>query len=260
VHVPPAWGVRGARVRGVGRRSASAPPGAARGTRRRGRSASAPAGAALRAVSVVAFGNEGEDPGAWCALSRATCRRARSFATPWRAIGPTSSDSPRYPGRTRGGSRTTSSFSRFPGETPGGSAIRGQHVARHTRRATNRAHKGHASLLASLPHCQNATSSRSGERRPLARTPQLSPAPRTRPRSARPAPRTPQQSPAPRTPSDPRRSRPRPATRGPQRGGAGGLPPPTARITPPSALNPPPGAQNHTTPSDVRPVSVVERS
>jgi hypothetical protein len=102
-----------------------------------------------------------------------------SFATPGRAIGRTGSDCIRFPAPTRPSSRTPSSFSRFPGEIPGSSPPAHQRVARHTRRVTNHARKGHASLLASLPHCPFATTQPRGERRPLARTPQQSPLART---------------------------------------------------------------------------------
>jgi hypothetical protein len=106
-------------------RHGSAPPGGRSGSAPPTRgSASAPPGAALRASRWSRFGNEGEDPGAWCALSCATCRRARVFRNTMRAIGPTSSDSPRYPGQTPGGSRTARDQPRFPSVIRGSSALR----------------------------------------------------------------------------------------------------------------------------------------
>jgi hypothetical protein len=69
----------GASEVGLLRASAAARGRAGRPRRLSGGSASAQPGSALRASHWSRMGNEGEDPGAWCALSRAACRRARVF-------------------------------------------------------------------------------------------------------------------------------------------------------------------------------------
>jgi hypothetical protein len=75
-------------VGAAGRRWGSAPPGAAGVRAAAGCSASAAPGAVLRAALWSRFGNEGEDPGACCSLSRATRRRARVFRSTLPGDGP----------------------------------------------------------------------------------------------------------------------------------------------------------------------------
>jgi hypothetical protein len=158
---PRRWAARRPRRRG---RFAlvSAPPGAARGPRRRAplgvraagrRSGSAAPGAALRAVSLVAMGNEGEDPGAWCALSRATCRSARVFRNTLRGEGAN------WVRLASVSAANRTQFANCPGSASLSGAKPGQFGKTRPR--------GGADLLASLPHCQNATSN--AARRPRAR-------------------------------------------------------------------------------------------
>jgi hypothetical protein len=118
--------------------------------------ASAPPGAALRASRWSRLGNEGEDPGACCALSCAAGRRARVFRNTLGRGGANCSGSASFSGANPEQFGTTSSSPRHERQTPGGS-----------RAASAR---GRQSLLASLPHCRNATTKPSGERSPAART------------------------------------------------------------------------------------------
>ena len=80
-----------------------------------------------------------------------------SFSTPWRAIGRTAPDWPRFPRLIRGGSRTACDHPRFPTVIPGGSR--------------DRERKRPAEPPGLPPSLPNATTKPRGDRHPLARTP-----------------------------------------------------------------------------------------
>jgi hypothetical protein len=124
-------------------------------------------------VLLVAFGNEGEDPGACCALSRATCRRARVFRNTlagdwpnWVGLGPVSDPNPTQFANCAGSASVSAANPAQFANCPGSLSVSERNPGRFASRARTR----RQSLLAILPHCQNATTKPSGERRPLART------------------------------------------------------------------------------------------
>ena len=160
--------------------SASAPPRAGRGPRRRERvgvraaasgSGSAPTGAAFRAGSWSRLGNEGGRPGG----PRPFLGRNR----------PTTSGLPRIARPIRGSSRTTSSCCRKPDGNRGGSGDRPARRCERRALCGKSQAKEHSKPPGSSPSLPIATSAQRGERSPAARTPTPAPARPTPPATAR---------------------------------------------------------------------------